>query len=407
MKILVTGGGFTNKGAEAMLLAVSRFFKRRFPNCEILHHSEHESWRAPMLKAGITPLPPLPYVSRKARIPEFLRTLLFPGCRSTRIGLTIDRYAGMDGIVDVSGFKSTDQMADNDERWWETHQLKSLRAPIVFLPQAWGPFRCFNSRMYTRALLRDIPLVFARDRQSLRHLRSLQILSNGALRLASDVAFQFPASPTDVARGILESVGVSAADGPLIGIAPNMMVYKRVPGEGPDNRYVQALAAICGHLIRRSNATVVVIPHHIWKGDKLDDRFIGKSLAEMGTFGDHLRVIDRDYDSADLKAVIGQLDFLVASRFHSLVAALSMRVPLVVVGWSHKYVELMRDVGLSQYVLSVREVRDGSIGALKVGWKKRDQLKASLLKHVPRLEKSSAHALELAAQVIASAQVTT
>jgi colanic acid/amylovoran biosynthesis protein len=403
MRFLIIGGGFSNNGAEAMLLSVSNFLKRRFPGCSILHHADVESWQEPAVRAGMTPLAPLPYVARNIRIREFVRAAIWPRFRSTRLGLTEGLYDGVVGVLDVSGFRSSDQMDGNDQRWWEIHQLKSLGVPIVFLPQAWGPFRRLGSRMYTRALLRGIPLVFARDRESLQHLHSLRVVPESALSLAADVAFQFQPSAPEVGLSILKEAGVDLSSRPLIGVAPSIVLYRQVPGEGAGNAYVQALASVCEHLVRQSGGTVVVIPHYVRQGDKPDDRFIGRSLAQTKRLGDSLRLIECDYPSADLKAVIGQLDFLIASRFHSLVAALSMRVPLAAVGWSHKYVELMGDAGMRDYVASTREVRNGDVEVVKAAWERRDDLKARLVEHVPALEESSAQALERAAQVVAAA----
>ena len=49
-----------------------------------------------------------------------------------------------------------------------------------------------------------------------------------------------------------------------------------------------------------------------------------------------------------LKAFIAQAKFLVGSRFHSIVAALSSGVPAVSLGWAHKYEQLAKDLGCEQ-----------------------------------------------------------
>jgi len=112
--------------------------------------------------------------------------------------------------------------------------------------------------------------------------------------------------------------------------------------------------------------------------------------------------LDGRYTAAELKSVIGHADLLLGSRYHSIVAALSHRVPAVAVGWSHKYGELMASVGLEGCVADVRSFdRRAALGLVADAWATRAESAATLRRTVPALEEASHRILETVARSIA------
>jgi colanic acid/amylovoran biosynthesis protein len=73
------------------------------------------------------------------------------------------------------------------------------------------------------------------------------------------------------------------------------------------------------------------------------ERAVGDAVQVWTTSG--------DLDAVELEGLIGQMDFMVASRYHSLVHAYRRRVPSVIVGWADKYYELAGLVGQEKFVL--------------------------------------------------------
>jgi polysaccharide pyruvyl transferase WcaK-like protein len=399
IRLLVIGAGFDNKGAEAMLLALNAFLRRRFPGCEVAHHADSPAWVPRLEEAGITALPPWPYVSRKIRIPEFWKDVLrLP--LAGRHGLTDACYRGIKAALDISGFKSSDEFGAGEGRWWEIHQLKVLGVPVICMPQAWGPFERSAVRRYTRILLRGSPLVFARDAESMAHLQTLNALPPQALRMGADVALQFdPAGP---GRGdsLLAEAGVERDGRPLVGVAPNVRVYERTSGEGPDNAYVRFLADACRRLLDEGDAQIILVPHEVGQAGALDDLGVARHLCSTAGLEGRMKGVWRDCPAADLKALIGRLDYLVASRFHTLVAALSMRTPALAIGWSHKYAELMAEAGTGRYSIGVDGLTGSGVDLLVEGFKRRGELAETLRAGVPAMEESSRRALDMAADLV-------
>ena len=77
----------------------------------------------------------------------------------------------------------------------------------------------------------------------------------------------------------------------------------------------------------------------------------GGGRDSEGKFVNGLFWAHKELSAEQLQAMIGQCRFMVASRFHAMVFALSMQVPVMVVGWSHKYGEVMEQFGLEGYAV--------------------------------------------------------
>jgi polysaccharide pyruvyl transferase WcaK-like protein len=171
--------------------------------------------------------------------------------------------------------------------------------------------------------------------------------------LAPDIAFRHQGALPEVGSSLLSSLGVNLDARPIIGLTPNMRIYYRTNGEGRTNDYVRFMTEIGRYCIEKWNATLVLIPHEITAADrpKVDDRYLC-GLIELSLANPHQCVsITENYSSDQMKSVIGHLDMVIGSRFHSLVFALSSSVPVVAVGWAHKYSELMELFGLQGNVL--------------------------------------------------------
>ena len=54
--------------------------------------------------------------------------------------------------------------------------------------------------------------------------------------------------------------------------------------------------------------------------------------------------------------IVAQMDFAIASRFHSIVHAYKNAVPCIALGWATKYHELLNLVDQGEYVLDVRNM---------------------------------------------------
>ena len=404
-KVLVTGGSFGNKGAEAMLRTVQAEFSKRVPGIQFAVSclsAKAEFYRT----RGFVPLTPGP--APRWRKAWTMAAVLFR--RLTGIGVplgsiplvwgTLAEFDTVDAVLDISGFAFGDQCDVNDMRYIlrRCQAFRLLGKPVIFLPQAWGPFSNPRVKRLAAKLIQCATFTYARDVRSYDFLRELDQYSGDRAALASDIAFLFNGLPPKCGARVLQETGVPIHRGPMVGISPNT----RIIGYMGSERYVELLASAASHLGDDLGCSVVLIPHDLWRNEMgHDDRYVCRMVLDRLGRQDHTYALIGDYSAETLKSVIGLLDLLVGSRFHAIVAALSQGVPAVVVGWSHKYTELMSAFGLAQYALDHHEANRPSLTRmLDLAWAERERTRDRILDRLPAVRRACSDALDHVAEIL-------
>jgi colanic acid/amylovoran biosynthesis protein len=104
--------------------------------------------------------------------------------------------------------------------------------------------------------------------------------------------------------------------------------------------------------------------------------------------------IDKTLSAAQVKSVIGNCDLLLSSRYHALIAAMSQGIPSSSIGWSHKYDELMSEVGLSSSVISLSKTKEDILRDVDLIVKQTAQAAETLKSTIPAMKHSSQKALD-------------
>jgi polysaccharide pyruvyl transferase WcaK-like protein len=127
--------------------------------------------------------------------------------------------------------------------------------------------------------------------------------------------------------------------------------------------------------LTRSGVRVALLPHATDTGiRKNDDMSVVLELQQAARkLGAELPVLDPRGDPRFARALIAQSTVFLASRFHSMIAALSQGVPVITVGWSHKYAEAAEPFGMEQYTLNYSQLTAANI-CEKIGDALSDQL---------------------------------
>ncbi len=409
MKVLIIGGGFINKGAEAMVKTVQAQIAQRLPGTTF-HFSGAADGEARFLAGeGIQVLPARP---RKDKIAALGRMLSgHPGLardlpRQRRLR-TLATLADVDAVLDISGYAYGDPwgMAYSGPATAMAAYAQDLGKPFVLLPQAFGPFERPNIAASCRQLCARAALTFVRDEASMAHLRAL---FGGPLpetiRMSPDIAFLFDSAPLNADSPLLRTLDAGRGTRPLAGIAPNMRVYERTPGTGLDNEYVRLLIRVAAMLVEHGYA-VALVPHEVSRTDMgtTDDRLLC-SIIEAGAGTGHVRALTGCMSAVEIKAVIGQMRFLIGSRFHALVAALSQGIPVFAVSWSHKYQELLALFGLERHVLGADALQSlpQAAGLIQGFVEEAENLSGKVRSALPGIQQSVSETFDAVASTLVS-----
>jgi polysaccharide pyruvyl transferase WcaK-like protein len=402
MRFLIRGAGFINKGAEAMLLTLKEELLSRFQDAEFVYPAEsirNEQEVECARRNG--------FIIYKRKSETISKKIVRIGLATYRapsgfFQFWVDRQSvietlqmldDIDAVFDVHGYAFGDpwglHYAIRTERYVE--HCRSNGIPYIFMPQSWGPFTDASRQDRYRRICRDADMLFVRDCESREYVANLLGKPAQTIRLGPDIAFRFNGLSESEEMAFLNTLGMDSAGRPQVGIAPNMRVFERMPGEGIENRYFQILLEIT-RLFLDYGATVILIPHEIKmfqdKADWNDDRSLISMVANAVNHS-NLIAMTEDYSARQIKSVISKLDLLIGSRFHALVGAISSNVPVVALGWSHKYVELLRSVDLENYC-SGHDEEDSVVILQQVqqAWRRRAELKEQLANCVPDIKAS-------------------
>jgi len=152
---------------------------------------------------------------------------------------------------------------------------------------------------------------------------------------------------------------------------------------------VAMLAALADALVEEQGATAVLIPNEVGGGRRYDDLYVARKVREAATHQESIRLLEGVYSAEEIKGVIGRCDMVIASRYHSTIAALSTGVPCLVIGWGHKYREAMGMLGLDAYVFDYAHASTEEVLArTRELWANREELASRIREMAPHIRRS-------------------
>ncbi len=227
-----------------------------------------------------------------------------------------------------------------------------LGVPVVKFSQAMGPFRNPLNFFMAKHILSRCEHLFARGEQTAANLSELP-LSQDSWQMAGDLAFLLKDEDRLTEQGMLVSQQIldrikklRSFRKKIIGICPSSVVAGKA-----GNNYTGEMAQIVERLIGQGygvalfpNATREEHQDRLFNNDLPILRQIRDNVLEEAR--EYLITVEQDIYANDIRKIIAECETVVVSRFHAMVMALGVGIPPIVVGWSHKYVEVMRQFKL-------------------------------------------------------------
>lgn len=360
MKVSIIGAALSaNKGAAAMLETVMTRLPETAGPCEftiLTTYPEADATRVPTdVQAKVVGLEPmrlalvefpialLAAVARKVRLP--LGWVRSRACREMLDSSVVVDVAGI-SFVDGRGFAITVYNA------LMTGVPLLLGVPTVKAAQALGPFNTVPNKWLARLVLPKLAAICARGAQTRRHLDSLHLTN---VHDVADLAFSLNEA-TALPVAIEQQVSV-AGDGFIV-VMPSAVV--RGLFESGGGNYVQAMAEVVRGIRASTGRGVVIAPHSYRAGlpeGRMNDGPVCREVAAACSEDERVVGLDADLTAGELRHVVALGSVLVTSRFHAMISGLSTGTPTVVVGWSHKYREVLDDFGLADFGMDSAELK--------------------------------------------------
>ena len=350
VRIAIIGAALSaNKGAAAMVESVMARLPNEMGDCHfdiLTTYPDADASRVPAgADAAVVGLQPLrlalvefpiaclALVARTLRIPLFW--VRSRGCRS---------MLGSSVVVDVAGISFADGrgFAIVVYNALMTGVPLLLGVPTVKAAQALGPFQSIPNKWLAPLVLRRVKTVCARGARTREHLDSLGGVN--AVDVA-DLAFSL-----DEAAGLPSAVSTAlgSIDSNFIVVMPSAVVKGIFESTGGND--VSAMASLVTEIRSKTGRSVVIAPHSYRAGlpeGRMNDGPVCREVAEACAGDSQVLGLDSDLTAGELRHLVALGSVLVTSRFHAMISGLATSTPTVVVGWSHKYKEVLDDFGLS------------------------------------------------------------
>lgn len=224
-----------------------------------------------------------------------------------------------------------------------------LGKPLLLFSQSIGPFTNLLSRTFAKLVLGYADCIIAREGVTVSILKELGIPSSHIVQ-SIDSAFLFSTTQKTTMKNYLIHKGFNNSS-TKVGIT-----VKRCLDTQKQASFESEIAKFITYLQDQSNVQVFLVPQTTSPLHNDDDRVVqNRILNHLETPRDVI-VLNRNYTATQIKGIYENLDFLIGTRMHSAIFALTGYVPVIALEYEHKTRGIMRDLGLEEWVLPVGEV---------------------------------------------------
>lgn len=220
---------------------------------------------------------------------------------------------------------------------------RAAGVPFALLSVGAGPLKARTSRLLVRVTLALASYASVRDATSHRLLKSLGVRRD--LPIVPDLAHGLPLNPAGARRPSAHPV-----------VAVNLFPqrdprYWPEPDPAAYDRYLTSMVRFLGWLLAQ-RYHVVLFPTQI----RADVRVIDDLRRRLGAApADHAFLsVAAISHLDDLLCTLADADFVVATRFHAILLALSLHKPVLALANHHKMTDLMEDLDLRAFVLDLK-----------------------------------------------------
>ncbi len=280
----------------------------------------------------------------------------------------------------------------------------AARKRLVLLPQTLGPFKGGLARALARFIMDRAEAVYSRDYSSMVEAREILGLRGPSDKVMFGYDLGFLLEPSKPSELKLDSWPGEIAVGPVVGLNVSGLLYiggyTRRNMFGLKLDYKVLVTEIIDFLISKKGVSVILIPHVFGgkRNEESDSNACEALYRELrGKYRERLFLLRGEYDTQEIKYVIGRTDLFIGSRMHACIAALSQCVPAVPLSYSRKFMGVMESIGVEDCVADpCRMGRDAIINIIDRTFEERSLIRVRLKKEMPSVRES---ALALLSQV--------
>jgi colanic acid/amylovoran biosynthesis protein len=227
-----------------------------------------------------------------------------------------------------------------------------LKKPVYIMPNSFGPFEGPFVKCIARFALKKCRVVTSRESYSQKTIKEQLGLD---IENYPDLAFELPKSNLDKVS-IFEKYKLPN-DKKLVAIT--MRPYRFPTCTNPKQAYEtfkNEMAAFIEELYT-NGFMPVIIEHTMAVNDHENDGACIRDVIKKIDKEKYRFITDTTFDCYDLKCIYSFCDYIVGTRFHSVIFSLGSGVPGIAISYiGNKSTGIMHDIGLDDYVIDIADV---------------------------------------------------
>ena len=388
MKILAYGASLKNNfGGPSILYGVYEIWNSKIPDLEIVYIDSVRPGED-FFGTNNIPLKIIPHPKKRRRkwLPVLLLYKLFGRFVLSRADQELlEEFLSADAVIDLWGINFSDKLGMPRSRmilfYNNMYHLTArlLKKKFIKYTSSFGPILTPQTRRAATFFLgQRTDLILCRERHSQKVLEELGLRT--PLLVCPDSALAM--KPEPVPESCLPEI--FRRNKPVISISVSYQIIRQWKS---DEAYLDIMVRLIQFLIGEFSSTILLIPNEI--GLPYDDLSVAEDIYALCAQKDSIHILAVEHLSApQLKYIISRCEMMLASRYHSVAASLSMGIPTVVIGWHHKYEELLSLYGQVNYLLDCESCSiDEILRAIKQVWNTRTEIRQEIASHSEEIRK--------------------
>ncbi len=332
-QFLITGAQFCNKGAQSMLFITVSEIRKRFHNAII--------WYLPVDGKDV-------YTKELQKSYDFFFLLDGNDIKSQLFEI----ITGLTAIVDISGYALSS--------YWENEwYIKNLRIayhyniPMYIMPQSFGPFQFSDEKQKDlKKYISGAKMIYVREKEAYELLKGTYELDN--IKLSKDIVLQNKNINTEYIYATNNVKTLSLNTDANVAVIPNVRNY-----EFGSAKEVLELYRLVIDFLLRSGKKIYIFSYS-------NDEKACEDIYAAYKNEERVHIFLESLDCIEYSLFMKNFQYIITSRFHSIVHAYKVYVPCIAIGWARKYEELLNSFEQGQYVFDVCKKIDNRklLGAL-------------------------------------------
>ena len=232
----------------------------------------------------------------------------------------------------------------------------ALKVPVYIMPNSFGPIDGFLCKWQVKKALKKCKLVYCREQVSFDYM-SLHF-PKIQFRKSFDLGLYLEHDLTDNHYQMPDSI---------VKVAITVRPYRFPEHDNGVELYRDYILNMRGFILwlMKNDYYPVLVQHTLAQNTHEDDMQAIKEITSLLPQNGYGVLADRSFNCRQMKSLYSHFDYIVGTRFHSVIFSMMEGVPAIAIAYGgNKSRGIMKDMGLSEYVIGIDEVETDHLVSL-------------------------------------------